>query len=165
MVKDYNGSNYFDTEYIDGIPYKTILFPEIRQIWLASNYAKKEGFIPADGDQDGAEVAEVNNGEIIEKRKAVFLNEWNGCYWEKKQLNEGDTVVVENTCFDVNNGEKTTNVCWVDTEDVEPMVYPFEASTTFLREDEVGHVLDQSDVLKNVKKERAGHILVPKVVK
>lgn len=122
LVKDYNGSNYFDTEYIDGIPYKTILFPEIRQIWLASNYAKKEGFIPADGDQDGAEVAEVNNGEIIEKRKAVFLNEWNGCYWEKKQLNEGDTVVVENTCFDVNNGEKATNVCWVDTEDVEHCV-------------------------------------------
>ena len=122
LVKDYNGSNYFDTEYIDGIPYKTILFPEIRQIWLASNYAKKEGFIPADGDQDGAEVAEVNNGEIIEKRKAVFLNEWNGCYWEKKQLNEGDTVVVENTCFDVNNGEKTTNVCWVDTENVEHCV-------------------------------------------
>lgn len=53
----------------------------------------------------------------------------------------------------------------IDTEGVEPMVYPFEASTTFLREDEVGHVLDQSDVLKNVKKERAGHILVPKVVK
>ena len=122
LVKDYNGSNYFDTEYIDGIPYKTILFPEIRQIWLASNYAKKEGFIPADGDQDGAEVAEVNNGEIIEKRKAVFLNEWNGCYWEKKQLNEGDTVVVENTCFDVNNGEKTTNVCWIDVEDVEHCV-------------------------------------------
>lgn len=53
----------------------------------------------------------------------------------------------------------------IDTEGVEPMVYPFETPTTFLREDEVGHVLDQSDVLKNVKKERAGHILVPKVVK
>ena len=53
----------------------------------------------------------------------------------------------------------------IDTEGVEPMVYPFEMPTVYLREDEVDHVLDQSDVLKNVKKERAGHILVPKVVK
>ena len=113
LVKDYNGSNYFDTEYIDGVPYKTILFPEIRQIWLASNYAKKEGFNVV-GESSEPEVAEVNNGEIIERRKAVFLNEWNGCYWEKKEMNEGDTVVVENTCFDVNQGEVTSNVCWLD---------------------------------------------------
>ena len=114
LVKDYDGSNYFDTEYIDGIPYKTILFPEIRQIWLASNYAQKEGFNVAGEDLENPEVAEVNNGEVIEKRKAVFLNEWNGCYWEKKELNEGDTVVVENTCFDVNQGEIVTEVCWLD---------------------------------------------------
>ena len=121
LVKDYDGSNYFDTEYIDGIPYKTILFPEIRQIWLASNYAKKEGFIPY---SEGVvpEVVEVNNGHVIENRKAVFLNEWNGCYWEKKELNEGDTVVVENTCFDINNGEVTTNVCWIDASQVEHCV-------------------------------------------
>ena len=117
LVKDYNGSNYFDTEYIDGVPYKTILFPEIRQIWLASNYAKKEGFIPAESDVENPEVAEVNNGEVIEQRKAVFLNEWNGCYWEKKELNEGDTVVVENTCFDINQGEVTSEVCWLDEHD------------------------------------------------
>lgn len=53
----------------------------------------------------------------------------------------------------------------IDTEGVEPMVYPFEAPTVFLRDDEVDNVLPQADVLKNVKKERAGHILVPKVVK
>ena len=119
LVKDYDGSNYFDTEYIDGIPYKTILFPEIRQIWLASNYAKKEGFVQYEEGGAIPEVVEVNNGEVIEKRKAVFLNEWNGCYWEKKELGEGDTVVVENTCFDVNNGEVTTNVCWYDATGIE----------------------------------------------
>ncbi|MBR3839991.1 MAG: Asp-tRNA(Asn)/Glu-tRNA(Gln) amidotransferase subunit GatC [Erysipelotrichales bacterium] len=53
----------------------------------------------------------------------------------------------------------------INTDGVEPMVYPFEAPTVFLREDEVDNVLQQADVLKNVKKERAGHILVPKVVK
>lgn len=53
----------------------------------------------------------------------------------------------------------------VDTEGVEPMVYPFETPTSFLREDTVDHIISQEDALKNVKKARAGHILVPKVVK
>ena len=121
LVKDYNGSNYFDTEYIGGVPYKTILFPEIRQIWMASNYANKEGFVEW-SDTTEPEVVEVNNGSVINRRKAVFLNEWNGCYWEKKQLKEGDTVVVENTCFDVNNGEVTTEVCWLDSNEVKHCV-------------------------------------------
>ena len=110
LVKDYDGCNFFDSEYIDGVLYKTMLFPKTGQVWLATNYAKKEGFIPADGDQEGAEIAEVNNGEVLEKRKALFLNEWNGYYWEKKQMNEGDTVVVENPCESVDVKEIT--YCW-----------------------------------------------------
>lgn len=53
----------------------------------------------------------------------------------------------------------------VDTDAVEPMVYPFEAPTTFLREDVVSDVLSQEDALKNVKDARMGHVHVPKVVK
>ncbi len=53
----------------------------------------------------------------------------------------------------------------VDTSGVEPMVYPFEAATTFIREDVVDHVLSQEDALKNAKSVRAGHVHVPKVVK
>ena len=53
----------------------------------------------------------------------------------------------------------------VDTEGVEPMVYPFEAPTTFLREDVVSDVLTQEEALKNVKDARMGHVHVPKVVK
>lgn len=53
----------------------------------------------------------------------------------------------------------------VDTENVEPMVYPFETPTTFLREDEVEEVLSQEEVLANVKDARMGHVHVPKVVK
>ena len=34
-------------------------------------------------------------------------------------MNEGDTVVVENTCFDVNQGQVTTNVCWIDSNEQE----------------------------------------------
>lgn len=53
----------------------------------------------------------------------------------------------------------------IDTEGVEPMVYPFEAETTFMREDEVSHVISREEALSNVKSVLAGHVHVPKVVK
>ena len=90
--------------------------------WLARNYAKKEGFVMAGEGVENPEVAEVNNGQVIERRKAVFLNEWNGCFWEKKEMSEGDTVVVENTCFDTHQGEEISTVCWIDEKDVKHCV-------------------------------------------
>ena len=117
LVKDYNGSNYFDSEYIDGVLYKTLLFPNSRQVWLATNYAKNEGF-----ETSGIPMmTEVNNGEVLEKRKALFVNEWNGEYWEKRALNEGETVVVENPCFD-SEGDQVRTVCWLDNEGVKHCV-------------------------------------------
>ncbi|MBR2825719.1 MAG: Asp-tRNA(Asn)/Glu-tRNA(Gln) amidotransferase subunit GatC [Solobacterium sp.] len=53
----------------------------------------------------------------------------------------------------------------VNTDGVEPMVYPFEDETTFLREDEVTHVISQEDALANVKDKIEGHFILPKVVK
>lgn len=53
----------------------------------------------------------------------------------------------------------------VDTEGVEEMVYPFEAPTTFLREDKVSNVISQDDAMANVKKKLEGHFVLPKVVK
>lgn len=53
----------------------------------------------------------------------------------------------------------------IDTDKVEPMVYPFEAETSFLREDVVDHVITQQEALSNVKDVKAGHVHVPKVVK
>ena len=117
LVKDYDGSNYFDSEYIDGVLYKTILFPKSRQVWLATNYAKNEGF-----ETSGVPmITAVNNGEVLEKRKALFVNEWNGEYWEKRALNEGETVVVENPCFD-SEGDQVRTVCWLDQEGVKHCV-------------------------------------------
>ena len=117
LVKDYDGSNYFDSEYIDGVLYKTILFPKSRQVWLATNYAKNEGF-----ETSGVPmITAVNNGEVLEKSKALFVNEWNGEYWEKRALNEGETVVVENPCFD-SEGDQVRTVCWLDHEGVKHCV-------------------------------------------
>ena len=53
----------------------------------------------------------------------------------------------------------------IDTEGVEEMIYPFEAETTFLREDSVDNVISQEAALLNVKSAKAGHVHVQKVVK
>lgn len=53
----------------------------------------------------------------------------------------------------------------INTDGVEEMIYPFEASTSYLREDNVDHVISQEEALSNVKSVKAGHIHVPKVVK
>lgn len=53
----------------------------------------------------------------------------------------------------------------IDTDGVEEMIYPFEAETTFLREDTCARVITQQEALSNVKSAKAGHVHVPKVVK
>ena len=40
----------------------------------------------------------------------------------------------------------------VNTDGVEEMIYPFEDETSFIREDEVTHVISQDDALANVNK-------------
>lgn len=53
----------------------------------------------------------------------------------------------------------------IDTDGVEEMIYPFEAETSFLREDQVEHVITQEEALVNAASVKAGHVHVPKVVK
>jgi len=103
LVKDYDGSNYRDSEYIDGVLYKAILMPESGQVWLATNFADKKGFETEGKD---AEVLLVNGGHILESRVEMFINEYNGRYWEKKVMNEGDTIVIQNPCFDPDAKQK-----------------------------------------------------------
>lgn len=111
LVKDYDGSNYFDTEYIDGVAYKTVLMSKSKQVWLASNYAKKEGFIKYTEGGEVPEVVDVNNGLVRDNRKVMFINEWNGDYWEKRPMNEGETVIVEDNCSMSGSSEVKT-ICW-----------------------------------------------------
>jgi len=53
----------------------------------------------------------------------------------------------------------------IDTKDVAPMVYPFEAPLSQMREDKVDHELTQSEALMNALLQKEGYVLVPKVVK
>lgn len=165
LVKDYDGANYFDTEYIDGIPYKTILFPESGQVWLASNYAKKEGFIYG---VSTPEVTDVNKGEIPTQRKAIFLNEWNGEYWEKRQLNEGDTIVIENPVI-TDNAETEKQFCWLKedgTKECVTVVIPpasqYNTEYRVYTEDGCSQVLVNTD---DIVLERVLEIVVPIIEK
>jgi aspartyl-tRNA(Asn)/glutamyl-tRNA(Gln) amidotransferase subunit C len=53
----------------------------------------------------------------------------------------------------------------VNTDNVEEMIYPFEAETTFVRKDEVSNVISQDEAMANVEKKLEGHFVLPKVVK
>ena len=52
----------------------------------------------------------------------------------------------------------------IDTDGVEPLAYPYEVETTFLREDEPNDVISREEVLKNAKSVQENQIKVPKVV-
>lgn len=121
LVKDYDGSNFFGAEYIDGVLYNTILHAPSGQIWLAENYASRSGLVNYVEGGKCPEVVEVNGGQVIERRKEIFLNEWNGNYWDKKLLKDGDTVVIEHPRF-YESKETSTEVKWTDSEGNEHVV-------------------------------------------
>jgi aspartyl-tRNA(Asn)/glutamyl-tRNA(Gln) amidotransferase subunit C len=52
----------------------------------------------------------------------------------------------------------------IDTQNTEPMIYPFETVNHFLREDVVEDVLTIKEVLKNAPKEKNGFFVTQKVV-
>lgn len=49
-------------------------------------------------------------------------------------------------------------------DDVEPMTFPFDVTTTYLREDVVETPLTQEEALKNASDVKDGQIRLPKVV-
>lgn len=49
-------------------------------------------------------------------------------------------------------------------DEVEPMTFPFEISTSYLREDETEKPLDRDEALKNASDVVDGQIRLPKVV-
>ncbi len=53
----------------------------------------------------------------------------------------------------------------IDTEHVEEMVYPFEAPTSFIRNDDEVYAISQEDAMKNVPQASENYVVVPKVVK
>ncbi len=52
----------------------------------------------------------------------------------------------------------------IDTDGVEPLAFPYEIETTFLRDDDETRVISREDALSNAKEVKDNQIKVPKVV-
>lgn len=53
---------------------------------------------------------------------------------------------------------------FIDTKNIEPLAFPYEIETTFLREDEVNHMISCEEALKNAPDVQKNQIKVPKVI-
>ena len=99
LVKNYNGDNYNECEDILGSVYSTVLMPSIkhgRAIWTSVNISL--------GDCGcGCKHILPNDGQGMEYIKKYFINEWTGKKWLKKELLDGESVVV------IEEGNKDSN--------------------------------------------------------
>ena len=99
LVKNFNGDNYKDCEDILGSVYSTVLMPSIkhgRAIWTSVNISL--------GDCGcGCKHILPNDGQGMEYIKKYFINEWTGKKWLKKELLDGESVVV------IEEGNKDSN--------------------------------------------------------
>ena len=90
LVKDYDGKNHNDIECIKGMNYKTVLMPSLNTehqhtIWTTTNVAFKDGRYPR---------VTPNNGIGVTFTEKYIINEWNGFAWERKEMTEGDSIVL-----------------------------------------------------------------------
>ena len=99
LVKNFNGDNYNECEDILGSVYSTVLMPSIkhgRAIWTSVNISL--------GDCGcGCKHILPNDGQGMEYIKKYFINEWTGKKWLKKELLDGESVVV------IEEGNKDSN--------------------------------------------------------
>ena len=90
LVKDFDGVNFHESEYIAGKTYRTVLMPALGtesgfKVWLAENFAS---------EKDGYSYKVPNDGYGIEGVKTYYIIEWTGFEWASKELTEGDAVVL-----------------------------------------------------------------------
>lgn len=93
LVKDYTNDNYKGDEGILGQTYPTILLSKSNQIWTAINvYATKNQIIELIKGVNYTDViVESDTSGIMD---TYYINEFNGNKWIKKELKEGDSIVI-----------------------------------------------------------------------
>jgi len=74
---------------------------------------------------------------------------------------EYDTLLSE---FDIVTKQMTIIGKDPSVDEYEPMVFPFECTTSFLREDEPEEPLTKEETIKNANNKQDGQIKLPKVV-
>ena len=115
LVKDYTGDNFNERDNILGGSYSTVLMPSVKNgqaIWTSVNI----GLIDCECNCHCKYVL-PNDGQDMKFIKKYFTNEWNGKEWIKKELADGESVVVINEL--VSQQETCNDHCHCD--DNEPV--------------------------------------------
>ena len=95
LVKEYNGHNFKESEEILGGTYSTVLMPSLKHgqtIWTAINIGLTD--CECECSCNNCTYVRPNNGEGMESTKKYFTNEWDGKHWLRKELLDGESVVV-----------------------------------------------------------------------
>ena len=107
LVKDYDLNNYNEIDYILGLTYPTVMIRDERgiKIWTKINFYDSneqydsinvnfEGITTQGGFDHNAFSDDFFKSEISSAQTVFYVNEWNGEKWVKKQMREGDSVVI-----------------------------------------------------------------------
>ena len=91
LVKDYDGTNHQEYVTLNGKTYRTVLMPSTTAhsgyvIWLAANIAD---------DNSKYKPMAPNCGDMASAYNKYYMCEWDGFIWHKKEMMEGDSVVME----------------------------------------------------------------------
>lgn len=118
LVKDYNGSNFNENETILGSNYSTVMMPSEekgRRIWTSVNLA-----LPDCGCGCDCTYAVPNDGQGMDFVKKFFINQWNGKEWIRKELADGDSIVVTSdmTITEVPSDGNCNCGCHGDNEEI-----------------------------------------------
>ena len=93
LVKDFKNNNFNNIEIIDGLNVTCVHIPGTELIWTKYNvgfsHAEYEGFTP-----EVWEDLEMDNNDI-----RYFINEWDGENWIKREMAQGEGVVLHNGKF------------------------------------------------------------------
>ena len=145
FVKDYDGNNYEGYEEIFGQTYKTILAEKTSQIWTSTNvYFTKAQIETLEKYINFIDVIiDENNSNLINFKNTFYINEFDGNKWIKKELKEGDSIVILSRDIEdgvtkyyrkwtVKNGELTSFEDYVNAE-LEFMIEVFDSTIEEMR--------------------------------
>jgi uncharacterized protein (TIGR02145 family) len=96
LVKDYDLTNYEAIETILGYPYPTVLVYGIHEdysyakIWTKINLYSDANALGGIRSDEWSAVTDSDRGI----KDVYFINEWNGSSWDKKPMNDGDSIVI-----------------------------------------------------------------------
>lgn len=129
LVKDYTSDNYMGDEGILGQTYPTVLCDRANQVWTSVNvFATKNQIQQLIKGFNYTDV--VVDGDTSDISDAFYINEFNGNEWIKKELKEGDSIVIIQR--DIDSGITKYYRRWL-VKDGELRSFEDYAEETFIR--------------------------------